>query len=95
MVSGTVEYVTEVDGNEFVMKNLEAGSVINQRNFVVDDVMYINIRCKTNVKVLILETEAINEVRSMFPDLARILNIRWSALNRHINKYPLDYIDHN
>ena len=45
IVSGTVEYVTEVDGNDFVMKILEAGSVINPRNFIVDDLMYIDIKC--------------------------------------------------
>ena len=44
LVSGSVEYVTECDDNEFVMKILEAGSIINPRNVIIDELMYVDIR---------------------------------------------------
>ena len=54
LVSGTIEYVTEVDGHEFVVKQLGEGSIINPTNVIADDLMWVNIRCVTNVKMMIL-----------------------------------------
>jgi len=43
---GVVEVYTEFEGNTFLLENLEQGSVINPRAFFVEDLMYVNIRCK-------------------------------------------------
>jgi signal-transduction protein with cAMP-binding, CBS, and nucleotidyltransferase domain len=37
LVNGVVEFVTEFDGNEFVIDRVFSGSIINYRNFFMDD----------------------------------------------------------
>jgi hypothetical protein len=95
LVSGSVEYVTECDDNEFVMKILEAGSIINPRNVIIDELMYVDIRCRTNVTTMVLENESLMEVKMMFPALERTLNIHWNDMNRNLNTFPFDWIAHD
>ena len=49
------------EGNEFVFDTLEAGTVINYRAFFLKDVMYVNMRAKTEVKLLFYTSKKLNE----------------------------------
>jgi CRP-like cAMP-binding protein len=42
---GTCEVFTTMEGNEFVLERLEEGAVINSRAMIIEDLMYVNIRC--------------------------------------------------
>jgi len=95
LVSGTVEYVTEIDGNDFVLKTLEAGSIINYTNVIIDDLMYVNIRCVTNVKLIVLSNEKLLQISEMFPKMNSKVNSAWNKANAHGNKFALDFIQHD
>lgn len=45
---GVVEVYTFFEGNEFIIDRLHSGSVINYRSFFMEDLMYVNLRCKEN-----------------------------------------------
>ena len=51
---GVLEAYTKFENNEFVIEELHKGSAINHRAFFMQDQMYINIKCQTDAKVLIL-----------------------------------------
>jgi len=92
LVSGTVEYITEIDGNKFVLKKLTEGSIINHTNVIIDDLMWVDIRCATNVKMMVLSNQNLTEVSEMFPSMKRKINHAWSNIDRFGNKFPLDFI---
>jgi len=50
--SGSIIVFTTFEGNEFILDTLQAGSIINQKAFFLKDVMYVNMRAKTQVKLL-------------------------------------------
>ena len=46
---GIVEVYTMFEGNEFVIERLTTGAIINSRNFFMEDLIYVNMRCQTQV----------------------------------------------
>ena len=95
LVSGTIEYLTEIDGNQFVLKKLGEGSIINPTNVIIDDLMWVNIRCVTNVKMMVLSNSDLMEVAEMFSGMKRKINNAWSSIDRFGNKFPLDFIQND
>lgn len=55
---GFCEVTTYFEGNEFILEKLGQGSAINHRAFFLEDLIYVNIRCATNVTILKLSREA-------------------------------------
>ena len=47
ITNGLCEVYTYFEGNKFIIDYLSVGSVINQNNFFVEDLIYTNIRCLT------------------------------------------------
>lgn len=93
LVSGTVHYVTEIDGHDFVLKELEAGSIINPTNVIIDDLMWVDIKCTSNVKMMVLSNENLMIVANMFQSMKTKINNAWSNIDRFGNKFPLDFIE--
>jgi len=57
LYSGSCEVVTYCEGNKFVIDHLEAGSIINQNAFLIEDIQYVDIQCSTSVTILKLTKE--------------------------------------
>lgn len=51
---GVIDVYTKFEQNEFVIETLYKGSAINHRAFFMQDYMYLNFRCQTDVKLLTL-----------------------------------------
>ena len=65
--SGTVEFYLMIDDTEFVFEILYSGSVINQRNFILGDKMKVNLRCKSNCRLLELSGQYVSNVMMTHP----------------------------
>ena len=52
IASGIVEVYTLFEGNEFLIEKLHKGTIINYRTFLMEDRMFVNMRCKTNCTIL-------------------------------------------
>jgi CRP-like cAMP-binding protein len=62
--SGIVEVFTEFEGNEFIIDNLHQGSVINFRAFFMEDLNYVNMRAKKYTRILELNHDAMEKIKS-------------------------------
>ena len=62
ITSGMCEVYTIFEGNEFILEYLSVGSVINQNNFFLEDLIYTYIRCKTGVSTQILTREGFESI---------------------------------
>ena len=70
---GHVEVFTTFEGNEFILDNLYSGSIINYRSFFMEDLMFVNFRCKENCQLLELRMTTLNEVMEEHEILKRKL----------------------
>ena len=50
--SGVLEVVTHFEQNEFQVERLFRGSVINQRAFFMQDIMYVSVKVQKEAKIL-------------------------------------------
>jgi CRP-like cAMP-binding protein len=57
--SGCIEVYTYQEGNEFIIDNLEQGSIINFRTFLLGDVVNLNMRCATHTVIQVLNYETL------------------------------------
>ena len=64
---GTVQVFTEFEGNEFILENLEQGSVINPRAFFVEDLMYVSIRCSSHCTLWTLDHQTMEKIKENHP----------------------------
>lgn len=55
---GVVEVYTQFEGNEFIIDRLPRGSVINHRAFFIQDVLYVNLRCFVDSKLISLTQDS-------------------------------------
>ena len=60
--SGCLEVFTQFEEDEFVLERLYAGSSLNHRCFFMQDLMYVNIRCVKQAKLLELPYKTMKEV---------------------------------
>ena len=49
IVSGEAEVITTFEGNDFVMLRLHQGDILHCNSFLMEDVIHIDVRCKTSV----------------------------------------------
>lgn len=91
---GTVEVYTRFENNEFILEQLHKGSAINQRAFFMQDQMYVNIRCSTDVKLLILTHQKMKELIQKYEDnpFGRDMLIYQNKILKQERKYPCDYV---
>jgi len=83
---------TEFEGNEFVIDLLHPGSIINLRAFLMEDLMFVNIRCRKDAIVLEMDFALINELNFEDDVLNRAI-LQYTGLLINKNKrYPLDYM---
>ena len=71
--SGCIEAFTYQEGNEFIIDNLEQGSIINFRSFLLGDVINLNMRCGTHTVIQVLTYENFQNFLLNHPRLARIV----------------------
>lgn len=75
VANGCLELYTEFEGNEFVIERLYKGTIINQRSFLMEDIIYVNIRAIQNSRLLQLNSEMIEEMRSNFSDFDKAISM--------------------
>ena len=51
-----------------MLEELHKGSAINHRAFFMQDFMYVNIRCKTDAKLLMLSHKTMKELIAKYED---------------------------
>jgi len=59
---GTVQVITEFEGNTFVIDELGPGSVINYRSVFLKDQMHVEVSTLTDVKMLALDLETLMQL---------------------------------
>ena len=63
---GTVEVSTEFEGNFFVLDTLHPGTAINYRSVFLRDHMYVNMRARTDCKILMITLDQLMELVNKF-----------------------------
>jgi CRP-like cAMP-binding protein len=63
VVNGCCELYTEFEGNEFVIERVYKGGIINSRSFLMEDMIYCNIRAVQNTRLLQLSLTIVNEMK--------------------------------
>lgn len=65
--SGVLEVFIHIDGNPMVLELLGSKSVLNHRNFLMtQELMFVNVRCRENAQVMILNQSDLMNFRSIF-----------------------------
>lgn len=57
-----MEVYTHFENEEFVLERLYAGSAVNHRAFFMQDLMYVNVKCTTQTKLLELTYQGMKEI---------------------------------
>jgi CRP-like cAMP-binding protein len=57
--SGTLEVLTYMEGNEFVIENLTQGSIINYRSILVQDMINLNMRSLEHTTIQVLHIDSL------------------------------------
>ena len=91
--NGTVEILTEIDGQELVIERLHRGSVINHRSFLFNDVIDSSARCETPASILYMNQRRLQEIRNKSQALDQECSlIEHEMLERDDNAIAIDYI---
>jgi succinate dehydrogenase/fumarate reductase flavoprotein subunit len=61
-----VDVNTHFEQNDFRLEALYPGSIINQRAFFMQDIMYVNIKVQREAKILELTQEKFQEIRDRY-----------------------------
>ena len=86
------------EGYDFVLDTLGPGSVINQRAFFLKDQMYVNMRAKSEVKLMFYSLAKLKEHITKYANAGNFATRVLIAQNKYIkgtkggDKYPVDYI---
>ena len=92
VANGCVELYTEFEGNEFIIERVFVGGVLNSRSFLVEDLVYLNIRAVQNTKILKVHQKTIDELKEEYQDFESAINsVQFKAL-RSDKRYPIDVI---
>jgi CRP-like cAMP-binding protein len=89
---GIVEFYTHFEGSEFVLERLYPGSLYNFRTFFMEDLMYVNARCQTNVALLEISKESIEGIMNSHDDFKRKMLSYQNQILKFEKTYPLDYL---
>ena len=60
---GVIEIFTYFEGNEFILERLYRGTVLNHRNIFMEDNNYVYAKCRTDVNILCLHLDKLNELK--------------------------------
>ena len=89
---GVIEVYTEFEGNEFILDTLYPGSIINQRSFLLEDLMSVSIRCKENSAILELTQASFQKILEGNENLKQRMMIMTDQILKQNKKFPLDYV---
>lgn len=89
---GIVEFYTYFEDSEFVLERLYPGSIYNFRAFFMEDLMYVNARCQTNVALLEISKDKIEKIMENHDDFKRKMLSYQNQILKLEMTYPLDYI---
>lgn len=89
---GVVEFYTHFEGSEFVLERLYPGSLYNFRTFFMEDMMYVNARCQTNVALLEISKGTIERIMNSHDDFKRKMLSYQNQILKFEKTYPLDYL---
>jgi CRP-like cAMP-binding protein len=89
---GIVEFYTHFEEFEFVIERLYSGSLYNFRTFFMEDLMYVNARCETNVTLLEISKSALEEIMEKHDDFKRKMLSYQNQILKFEKAYPLDYL---
>lgn len=89
---GIVEIYTYFEGSEFVLERLYPGSIFNFRTFFMDDLTYVNARCRDQVTLLEVSKETIEDLMSKHSDFCRKMLSYQNKILKFSKIYPLDYL---
>ena len=91
---GVIDVYTKFEQNEFIIETLYKGSAINHRAFFMQDYMYVNFRCRTDAKLLILTHQKIKQMIEKYEEksFGRDLLIYQNKILKQERKFPCDYV---
>lgn len=89
---GIVEFYTDFEGAEFVIERLYSGSLYNFRTFFMEDLMYVNVRCATNVTVFEISKQKIESIMLKHEDFKRKMLSYQNQILKYDKTFPLDYL---
>ena len=71
LMNGVLEFVTYFDGNEFVLERVYGGSIINYRNFFMDDEAQVYCRVLRTSFVCEIHVSEVNVIKDLHPDFEK------------------------
>ena len=91
---GILEVYTHFENEEFVLERLFPGSAVNHRAYFMQDLMYVNVRCTTQAKLLELTYQTMKEVqeRHIHKKFSNEILFYQNRILKQERKFPLDYI---
>lgn len=89
---GIVEFYTHFENFEFVLENLYSGSIFNYRTFFMEDLMYVNVRCKVNTALLEISKDTIESIMEKHDHFKRKMLSYQNQILKQEKTYPLDYL---
>lgn len=89
---GTLEFYTHFEKVEFILERLYPGSIFNFRTFFMEDLMYVNARCQTNVTLLEISNAKMQEIMEKHDDVRRKMLSYQNQILKFGVSFPLDYL---
>jgi CRP-like cAMP-binding protein len=89
---GELEVYTEFDSHEFVLEKLHPGTVINFREYMIQDVMHVNIRALKHCRILHITEASMKTVLQDEEELEKNMFLCQSRLFAQDKLFPLDYV---
>lgn len=89
---GELEVYTSFDSNEFVLERLHPGSIINFREYMIQDIMHVNIRASKPSRIMFITEPKLKIVMQEEENLEKNIFLFASRLFAKEKLFPLDYI---
>ena len=83
---------TICEGNEFIIDYLYRGSIVNHRAFFLDDLIYVDIVCKSYVSILKLTRNSFDQVKNDYPSFDIMQKKYVMKILSNKKRFYLDYI---
>jgi CRP-like cAMP-binding protein len=92
---GYLEIYFELEGNEFIIDRLPAGSVLNHRSIFTEDEMVVNIRAHGLTYIKTIDEQDIEELKQIDEQFGKKLGLYTNRLLSDKVLAPLDYVIHS
>ena len=89
---GIVEFYTYFEKAEFIIERLYPGSLFNFRTFFMEDLMYVNAKCQTNVTLFEISNAKMQEIMENHEDVKRKMLLYQNQILKFGISFPLDYL---